>query len=307
MVATHLAGQRRPGCTRDLPARHSQGRVGWRTARIAAGLGGLRLLPQAAPPKPVQDVVARYVPTGGRYAVMRATHPQRFVTLVVDRAGRPIAVAKVALSADGQRALEREATALAAHGMQLPLPLRAPVMIAHEPEILVTKAVEWQLRPTPWKLPLEVAGALGVLFRASEDAGFGVAHGDCAPWNLLWSAGAWVLVDWEDATAKAPAFHDVFHYLIQSHVLLGRPAANSILDGLSGRGWVGAAIRTYASAAQLPAQEAIDLFLGHLERVQPHQDPNTAPRRIAAVAHHRLRSAAEEWAARREPRPAAAP
>jgi hypothetical protein len=278
------------------------GRTGWHTARIAATLGGLRLLPKADPPPLVQDVIVRHVPPGGQYAVMRANHPQRFVALVVDRTGRPAVVAKVALSIDGQHALAREASALMRLGQRLPAPLRAPAVVAHQPEILVTQAVEWRVRSKPWKFPAEVASSLGALFRATESAGVGVAHGDCAPWNLLSSVGSWVLVDWESATTTAPPFHDVFHYVVQSHALLGRPRADTILAGLDGRGWIGEAIHAYADASGHPVFDAVDHLLGYLSAQLPDRELDIAPHDPAADARNRLLSATERWLVCRTPR-----
>jgi hypothetical protein len=228
---------------------------------------------------------------------MRANHLQRFVALIVDRTGRPTLVGKIALSTDGQRALEREASALVSLGRQLMAPLRPPDVVAHEQGILLTRAVAWQVRRTPWELPVEVASALGSFFRTTGNVGSGGAHGDCAPWNLLSSGGSWVLVDWESAMESAPPFHDVVHYLVQSHVLLGRPGADTILAGLDGRGWVGAAIRAYAGAAGLPAGEAIDHLLGYLRSQRTHHGSDVAPGDPASDARRRLLIAAERWAA----------
>jgi hypothetical protein len=237
---------------------------------------------------------------------MRANHPHRFVTLMVDPTGRPVRVGKVALTAEGQHALAREATALDTFGQRLPAPLHAPRVIAHEPQILVTQAIEWQVRRTPWKLPVEVASALGLMFRASERLGSGMAHGDCAPWNLLLSAGSWVLVDWEGATASAPPLHDVFHYLVQSHLLLGRPSEDALLEGLVGRGWIGAAIGAYLDAAGLRAVTAANHLITYLRQERTDDGPGRAGD-TAAGARQRLLATAERWAARRTLRPATAP
>jgi Phosphotransferase enzyme family len=281
-------------------------RVGWSSARMAARLGALRLLPTAVPPESIRDLLAPFVPAGGRYAVMRANHPQRFVALIIAQTGRPAVVAKVALSADGQRALDREARALVRFGRQLHAPLRAPAVVASEPGILVTEAVDWRVRTAPWKLPVAVAGALGELFRATENAALGVAHGDCAPWNLLRSGDSWVLVDWERATASAPPFHDVFHFIVQSHVLIRRPNADAILAGLGGRGWIGAVTRAYADAAGVPAVEAIDHLLHYLRPMQTNHGADFGPDVHALDARRRLLSMIERWASRRVPGPAVA-
>jgi len=180
-------------------------------------------------------------------------------------------------------------------------------VVAHEPKILLTQAVEWQVRSTPWKLPKEVAAALGALFRATENSGVGAAHGDCAPWNLLSSGGSWVLVDWESATASAPPFHDLFHYLVQSHVLLGRPRADAILAGLTGNGWIGVAVRGYAHAANLPFTQAIDHLVSYLLSEPAGQGSDLQLERPAPDTRHRLLAAAEQWADHHALRPSSGP
>jgi hypothetical protein len=249
------------------------------------------------------DLVGPYVPAGGQCSVMRANHPSRFVALIVARDGRPLTIGKVALTADGQHALECEAAALARFGQQLPAPLRAPELVAQEPQILVTHAISWEVRSRPWRLATEVASALGALFRATNHHGSGMAHGDCAPWNLLPSAGSWVLVDWEAATTSAPPLYDVFHYFVQSHTLLGRPSDHAILRGLSGRGSVGAAICAYSDAAGLPIAAAPDHLLAYLRHERADEGPAQG-RADAQNARERLLVAAEQWIARGALRPA---
>jgi hypothetical protein len=191
---------------------------------------------------------------------MRANHAHRFVALILDGRGRPVAVAKVALEEPGRLAIAREAAALAGLAGRLTPPLAAPQLVAHETGLLITSAVTWRPRRAPWKLPLPVASALGAFFRTSQ-AGYepgGPTHGDCAPWNLLETAGGWTLVDWEAAQPNGRPFHDVFHYLVQAHSLLGRPTGAAIVQGSSGDGAIGRLVAAYAEAADLDPSSAPD-------------------------------------------------
>jgi hypothetical protein len=136
-------------------------------------------------------------------------------------------------------------------------------------DALLLEWVDADPRSEPWRLPLAVAESLGALFASGMhecDRGLcGPAHGDAAPWNLLASGGSWVLVDWEVSLDDAPPFFDVFHYLVQGHALLGRPAHQDLLAGLDGRGWIGEAIAAYARGAGLPRELARPSFERYLE------------------------------------------
>jgi hypothetical protein len=237
------------------------GRTGWLTARLAARLGGFSLLaPGHPPPDDVLERVTPHLPKGGPMAVMRLEHGGRFVVLMMNRAGQPATVAKVALSAAGERALHREARDLAAYGRGLVPPLSAPCVLASAPGLLVLDAVDWQMQWRPWRLTNDIASALGVLHRTGRSGrGSGLAHGDCAPWNLLRQRHGWVLLDWECADPDAPAYYDILHFLFQSFTNLGRPSQRAIVRGVSTRqGWIGKAVQAYADAAELDSAEAVE-------------------------------------------------
>ena len=86
----------------------------------------------------------------------------------------------------------------------------------------------------------EVAAALGTFFKAgSEEVGGAVrgpAHGDVAPWEPASPRGG------SSSTGRAREeqalpFHDLCHFLVQSHALLGQPTSPELLEGfLDGRG-----------------------------------------------------------------------
>lgn len=246
----------------------ARAKVGWRLARALTGLGAHRLVRHAGEPlQAVQDMVAPDLPGRGSLAVMRANHTERFVALLMDASGRPAKVAKVALSERGRVALEREVAALEALARRLQAPVAPPSLVSYRPGVLVTTAVPWRIRRSPWLLPVSVAASLGAFFRSTH-AGFdpllGGAHGDCAPWNLLWTGNGWTLVDWEAADEKAPPFTDLFHFIVQAHALLKRPRLATILAGLEGRGWVGHAIHVYSETAHLTPRTAREFLRTYL-------------------------------------------
>jgi Phosphotransferase enzyme family len=228
-----------------------RGRLGWESARAVARVGGFRLLPRAtAPSRNVRAIVGKYVPRGGTFAVARANSPGRHVALILDGQGECRAVAKVASTEVARHALAREAEALRKFGPALGSPLQAPRIIDQSEGCLLLEPVRWHPRSRPWLLPEEVAAALGTFFRnGASDGAAGRAHGDFAPWNVLATTDGWTVLDWEEARTDAPPFYDLFHYLVQSHALLGRPSRNRLLQGLEGLGWVASAIRSYANAS----------------------------------------------------------
>jgi hypothetical protein len=211
-------------------------------------------------------MVAPHLPKGGPMAVMRLGRDSRFVVLMMNRAGRPATVAKVALSEAGERALDREASAIAAYGHGLVPPLSAPHVLASEPGLLVLDAIDWRMQWRPWRLTTGVAAALGVLHRSGRSGpGSGPAHGDCAPWNLLRHGTGWVLLDWECADPDTPSYYDILHFLIQSSTNLGRPSQRAIVRGVStGQGWIGRAVQAYADAAELDSAEAVEHLRSYL-------------------------------------------
>jgi hypothetical protein len=267
--------------------------LGWTIAVGLGGNGGFRLLPRgSAPPGEVRRALARHVPPRGTLAVGRATHPGRFVALLLREDGSCHAVAKVATDAVGARALEAEEAALGRFAGMLPGPLVAPRMLDAEPGLLLLEPAEWTPRRRPWVLESEVARALGGLFRAgrrpAETGWMGPAHGDCAPWNLLRIPSGWALIDWESA-GEAPPFHDVCHHVVQSHALLGRPSSSEVIAGfVRGEGWVGSAVRAYAEAAELTADDASDSLVRYLRWAIQDRSVRTASERTGIERRRRL-------------------
>jgi hypothetical protein len=273
------------------------GLLGWHTARLLATAGGFRLLPRhAAPPRAVRAAVAAFVPPGGAIAVAASNHPGRFLALVIAPGGECRTFVKVALDEEGRHALAREANALEVLAPRLPTPMFGPEVLGRDEGVLATRAAPWRPRVRPWILPVPVARALGSFFRSGSRSGGGLGHGDFAPWNLLETDGSWTLVDWEMAGEDASPFVDPFHYVVQSHALIGRPRADDILRALEGGGALGAALREYAGAAGLPFGDASSGFARYLEESVGSLDLTRPDGRAGLRARQRLLAA---WKDRR--------
>lgn len=247
----------------------TRGRLGWQASRHVARVGGLRLLRTHLldPPADVLEVVGPHVPSGATVAVARGNHPARSTALLLDRrSGRPVAFAKVALDEAGPAALAAEADNQARFVPLLPDGLTSPRLLAHDPHLLLFDPVVPVPQRRPWVLPVGAAALLGRFHHNGRTAALGPCHGDCAPWNLLWTTSGWYLVDWADARDDAPPFEDLFHHLVQTHALLGRPSRSAILDGIEGRGPIGHLLRAYARAAEVEEASAGPLFERYLRR-----------------------------------------
>jgi hypothetical protein len=241
--------------------------AGWRAARTLARTGGFRLLPRGeAPPRAVREALAPYVPMYGNVAVGRATHPNRYLGVIIDGDGAAQLAAKIATDDEGARRLAREASAIDRLTPSLPEPLAAPHIVARDDGLLVFEFVPWLPRRDPTQVPEAVAFALGELYGVDGMCtGTGVQHGDFAPWNLLRTRHGWTLLDWEEASFDGAPFADLCHYFVQAHGLLGRPTAGAIVDGFrQGTGEVGAAVRAYADGAKLDVQLAASCLRSYL-------------------------------------------
>lgn len=253
----------------------TRARLTWEAARLGAAVGGFRLLPRAdPPPRSVRQILAPHIPRGGTLAVARANHEGRYIALIIDGNGRCSGVAKVATDDEGAAKLEREAGSIERFGGHLHPPLAAPTILERSSGLLLLDAISWLPRWRAWRLDEGVARAMGAFFRSSSshadgpDA-VGGAHGDWAPWNMLWTGGGWVLIDWEEASDTAPPFYDLCHYLVQSHSLLGRPTLPELLRGFRhGDGWVGSALRSYAEGAEMRAGDGLAALISYLQTTE---------------------------------------
>jgi hypothetical protein len=246
-----------------------RGLAGWTAGRVLGSVGGFRFLPSGRSPTNEWSILAPHIPPDSLIGVMRSTQLGRSVVIVLSPSGVPRAIAKVATDARNWPQLEAEAEALCTLGPLLPPPLLAPRLMGHGDGFLLLEPAVWRPRLRPWRLPPEVARALGQFFRAHTAVGevptVGLVHGDFAPWNLLRTSDGWLLLDWECAQAEGLPFYDVFHYLIQSHALLGQPSPRALRAGLCGHGWIGASIHAFAEGAGLPADAAASFVASYLE------------------------------------------
>jgi thymidylate kinase len=263
--------------------------MAWRLGRWVAARGTFRLLPTGeAPPVEVTALLAAEVPEAAHVAIARAHDRGRFVCLVIDRDGAPLSLAKIDLD-EGSTRLAREADALERLSPRLPAPLSAPALLARGDTLLRSEPVMWRPRSRPWHLPVEVARAMGRFYAPQGDGpGRGNTHGDFAPWNLARTAEGWSLFDWEAASEDGPPFHDLWHYLVQAHVLLGHPTADELEGGLTGEGWVGDAIAAYAEGAGFERTKAGSSLIDYLTVSREELDPDAPYATEARTARDRL-------------------
>lgn len=83
------------------------------------------------------------------------------------------------------------------------------------------------------------------------------AHGDFTPWNLRLKRGRIRAFDWEYFSKRAPALYDVFHFHVQTGVLVKRHSGERIFDDLDAlfSGPAG----TVVEAADLRPEEVLQL------------------------------------------------
>ena len=267
-------------------------RAGWEAARVIAKGGGFRLFPKGkGAPAWIVQALTDHIPKGGSFAVSRANHPSRYTAMVLTENGDPHSFAKLANDDKGREALRNESTALTTLTAGLPAPLAAPRVLYQKPGLLLLEPFAWKPRLRPWMLPPEVASAMGVFNRSGSqdgDSREGLSHGDFAPWNLLKTETGWGLIDWEESTERRPPFFDVFHYIVQGHSLLRRPDASSILNGLTGQGWIGEAISAYAGETAVSAAELDQLFVDYLRESLLQMRLETAEGRRGFESRSRL-------------------
>jgi hypothetical protein len=268
-----------------------RGLVGWTAARAFARVGGFRLLPRSyGPPSEVISALARLDRSSElSVAVMKTQVMGGWTAMLVDRNGRSRLIGSVATSDEARQRLKKKhaATCLV---YSMPPPLSTPWIVVHSPSLLLFEPVAWRLRWRPWRISPEVAAPMGAYHAASSGNGRrSPSHNDFAPWNVLRSRDGWVVLDWEDPDWRVEEpFHDLFHYLVQSHALLGRPSRRALLAGLKGRGWVGAAIEAYRSAARRQVEDVRTSFVSYLQSSIPRVDLSVPEGAKAVRAREKL-------------------
>jgi len=244
-------------------------RIRWESARLLARTGAFYLFP-ARGESELADAVRSLVGPKDSLAISVARDGRRGVVLVLGHEGQPISAIKVALDPPGRRKLAKEADWIARANRLLERPLSAPRLVDSSDGLLVIDPVAWVPRWRPWRLPLDLARGIGRLHGSmGGDRAGHPGHGDFSPWNVMRTRSGWVLLDWEEATSESPPYDDVFHYVVQAHALLGRPRADEVLEGLEGRGWVGAAFEAYADGACLTGVDRRQVFVTYLQRSMP--------------------------------------
>lgn len=250
LIPTTSARSAKAGLSVHQPMTLS-GRVGWEAARICASLGLFGVI-RPSEDAVVTEAVEPFVPPGGSFSVAYGRESNRAVVLILDRSGQPAAVVKIGLGLPDRARLSREAELLHDLSPLLGPPLSAPKVIAAEAGVLVLEPVPWHPRLRPWRLPPDLAEAMGRFYANTLDGTLRhPAHGDFAPWNVLRTDSRWVLLDWENARYDSLPFADPFHYLVSAHTLLGHPDQVELLRGLNGEGWVGAALAAYMTGASI--------------------------------------------------------
>ena len=278
-----------------------KGRLAWETARRAAGTGAFRLWPRRqAPGSDVREILSAHIPRGGTVALQKTNHEDRWVALVIDRNGQARALIKLSTARDGGSILRREADNIERFGNRLIPPMRPPRVLETTSNALVLEPVDWCPRRRPWELPESVAYALGRFAYSARGEEATMAHGDFAPWNLLLARDGWVLLDWENAGSGYSKMFDLFHYLVQSHCLLGRPTEGEILVALDhGQGTVARAIASFASGVDGGTDESGKEFVRYLEISKDRLDPAFPEHRRAIAARDRLLAARRSTNAQR--------
>lgn len=131
----------------------------------------------------------------------------------------------------------------------------------------------------------DCGSALGTL-RASIEAYWGdrpipcaLAHGDFTPWNLRRGKGRLRAFDWEHLERSAPALQDLFHFVVQTGVLVRRATSKRILADV--RELAFGSARPLVDAALLSPQDtlgAFALYLFHTTVVDEHARRVERPR-----------------------------
>lgn len=264
-----------------------RGRLAWEGARLLARTGAFYLLPSRSD-YPLLRHVRPFIPAGWHVAMAHSAIRTRGVALAIDSGGDPALVIKVASDDLGSRRLWQEGDNIQRFAPLLPPPISAPTIIDRADGVLVLSAVNWVPRWRPWQLPVALAEATG-RFHAEASAGR-PAHGDFAPWNVLESRDGWVLIDWEEATPSAPPGLDLFHYLVQAHVLLGRPRASDIVSGTRGGGPLSRTFSAYLGSAGLTGMDVEAGLAAYLLRSMTSQDGSRAEHRKALISRRALLS-----------------
>jgi hypothetical protein len=203
-------------------------------------------------------------------------------------------VVKLSTAVEGSALLRREADSIERFGDHLVPPLRKPQLLEATPNALIFEPVDWLPRRQPWELPEDVAYAIGRFIREARREKGTIAHGDFAPWNLLMARDKWVLIDWERAGEGYSPMFDLFHYLVQSHCLLGRPTQGEIEEAIDHRrGTIAPAMTSFLSGVGEDWVSPNEEYVGYLKKSKEMLDPRRPGHALALNARARLLAARE--------------
>lgn len=241
----------------------------WAAGVKEAAIGGLvRLLPRSAsPPAEIRALLTGHLLPHGTLSIARTSKPGRFIATILDGKGSPQAVAKLATDPAGVEALARERTHLENLNEHTTDVLRIPKVIVHEPGVLLLEPELWLRQREPWRIPVEIANAVGHLIRqggGGPSDNTGLVHGDCTYLNLRLARRGWILLDWEDARESERGMFDLFQHLFVSHAMFGRPSVVEIRNGLGGAGWLSDVADAYVAGIGIQIDDLADAFLDFL-------------------------------------------
>lgn len=85
------------------------------------------------------------------------------------------------------------------------------------------------------RLPVTLLDKVNQLMQHLEgqpSVALAAAHGDFTPWNLLLRHNRLCVIDWELQHDALPALYDLFHFIYQSHILIGNRGYGSIRQAI---------------------------------------------------------------------------
>lgn len=257
-LALRTMGDARPALAIYQPQslRARAGALAWRTARIPGRY--------VAEPLPHLEDLWRMIgvsPSG--VAAMKSSTPGRLI-LSVCRHGRMDLIVKIGSTDDA--ALRHEAAMLATPlHPDLPFVRPKPTWSGEWRSHFVLVAHAAQRASTAVWTAHEIVPLAAALATAGAD-GAPLTHGDLAPWNLIRTAEAPVLLDWESARWTDEPLHDLAHFVVQEGALLGRYGPDRAVAMLCDEGSPG---RRLLRARGCNVAEARPLLGDYLTQARP--------------------------------------
>jgi hypothetical protein len=234
-------------------------------------------------------------PEFGVLAGNPAADSQRFVILLFNPRGQPVAVVKAGVSRYARDLIQREKTFLAAvppkilglprlhsifesaevnafaldfyqGGSPAPndermLPDMLNSWISPERKLALREFPEWAVFEREFQRAKVDGAALGQ--SGDQIVQTAIQHGDLAPWNIKVSPdGRWTVLDWERGRVSGIPGWDWLHYMIQPSILVQKmpiPALENKIEALL----ASAAFRRYAQKAAIAGIEKV-LVLAYL-------------------------------------------